>query len=238
MTRPSYFHLVWDEELEELRPALETVRDQRAKVLSDWYELYCFHFGEGRALSEHEFTEIFGAEIGSTVQDLLDHDMNRFVSDVQKVGEELARRRVPFSELVVSMHLFEESATRAFPSDVDGRLYRLFDKLSHIRIIALADSYFGSFSALAATQIAELEEEVSRLPPESRTWFRGMVGGSSAMRELYRRIDAVAPTQATVLIVGETGTGKELVARALHAGGANSRAPFVPLNCAARSPGS
>jgi DNA-binding NtrC family response regulator len=61
----------------------------------------------------------------------------------------------------------------------------------------------------------------------------GMVGNSSAMREVFDRIDKVAPTDATVLIVGESGTGKELVARALHEQSARSGAPMVTMNCAA-----
>lgn len=60
-----------------------------------------------------------------------------------------------------------------------------------------------------------------------------MIGSSSVMRELQSRIDKVAPTDATVLVLGELGTGKELVARALHAGSRRSRAPLITVNCAA-----
>ncbi|MEM1349497.1 MAG: sigma-54 dependent transcriptional regulator [Myxococcota bacterium] len=61
---------------------------------------------------------------------------------------------------------------------------------------------------------------------------RNMVGESEAMQKIFRRIDKVAPTGATVLILGQTGTGKELVARALHANSKRSRREFVPVNCA------
>jgi DNA-binding NtrC family response regulator len=64
--------------------------------------------------------------------------------------------------------------------------------------------------------------------------FREMVGGSPALRTtLERAARTLAFADATVLITGETGTGKELLARALHYGGRRATAPFVELNCAA-----
>jgi len=61
----------------------------------------------------------------------------------------------------------------------------------------------------------------------------GMVGRSPAMRMVFEAVRLVAPTDATVLILGETGTGKELVARSVHEMSARSSGPFVPVNCAA-----
>ena len=60
-----------------------------------------------------------------------------------------------------------------------------------------------------------------------------MIGSSEIMRDLQSRIDKVAPTDTTVLIEGELGTGKELAARALHAGSRRSPAPLITVNCAA-----
>ena len=61
----------------------------------------------------------------------------------------------------------------------------------------------------------------------------GMVGECRAIREVQQRILKVAPTQATVLICGETGTGKELVARAIHKASPRAEKPLVSVNCAA-----
>jgi Nif-specific regulatory protein len=60
-----------------------------------------------------------------------------------------------------------------------------------------------------------------------------MIGNSGSMREVYRQIAQVAPSSTTVLLRGETGTGKELVARAIHQKSIFSSGPFVPVNCAA-----
>lgn len=59
----------------------------------------------------------------------------------------------------------------------------------------------------------------------------GIVGGSEAMRKVYRAIGKAAATLATVLVSGESGTGKELVARAIHYMSQRASAPFVPVNC-------
>jgi transcriptional regulator with GAF, ATPase, and Fis domain len=61
----------------------------------------------------------------------------------------------------------------------------------------------------------------------------GIVGRSRAITDVIRRIELVAETRSTVLITGETGTGKELVARAVHARSAQQAMPFVKVNCAA-----
>jgi len=64
----------------------------------------------------------------------------------------------------------------------------------------------------------------------------GLVGSSPGMREVYRKIGLYSASDAAVLVTGETGTGKELVARALHRGGPRRGKPFVAVNCSAISP--
>jgi len=63
-----------------------------------------------------------------------------------------------------------------------------------------------------------------------------MIGASPPMRELFELIAKVAPTDSTVLIEGDSGTGKELVARALHAASTRNQAPLITLNCATIPP--
>jgi len=86
----------------------------------------------------------------------------------------------------------------------------------------------------AEAALAEAERERSPEPeelPETE-----MIGSSAPMVELYKMISRVAPTDATVLIEGETGTGKELIARLIHRNSKRAGQPFVPVDCGAIAP--
>ena len=81
----------------------------------------------------------------------------------------------------------------------------------------------------------QLEEENIYLKEELKQSFEEIVGESGALKEVLFKIQQVASTDATVLITGETGTGKELVARAIHSASARANRPLVKVNCAALS---
>ena len=85
---------------------------------------------------------------------------------------------------------------------------------------------------LAAAEMRESVESLRRLV-EDRYGFDRIVSHSPRMRPVFDRARAAARSDTPVLIVGETGTGKELIARAIHANGRRAARPFVPLNCAA-----
>jgi formate hydrogenlyase transcriptional activator len=79
----------------------------------------------------------------------------------------------------------------------------------------------------------ERVESVQDKDVEPEQDFEEIVGTSAALRRVQRQVEVVAPTDATVLILGETGTGKELVARAVHRLSPRRNLPFITLNCAA-----
>jgi two-component system response regulator HydG len=84
-----------------------------------------------------------------------------------------------------------------------------------------------------------LQEENERLRTRLAEWesagFEDLIGQSDAMRAVFASIEDVAQTDAPILIIGETGTGKELVARAIHARSKKAFGPFVAVNCGAMS---
>ena len=145
--------------------------------------------------------------------------------------------------------------------DVDGLqiLQKTKEELPDAEVILLT-GHFSFQSALAAGQagasmyltkpvdIGELRQSVERASTrirllrknaelnrrlDERFGFEGVIGSSPAMKKVVDRLKQVAPMNTTVLIRGENGTGKEIVARALHQNSDRKNKPFVPLNISA-----
>ncbi len=102
----------------------------------------------------------------------------------------------------------------------------------HLQLLA-ATAVVAGASLEKVRQIEWLVEENRRL--SSSDPAHEMIGESRAMKELYASISRVAPTDSTVLILGENGTGKEMTARAIHAESPRASRPFVAINCATLS---
>jgi formate hydrogenlyase transcriptional activator len=100
---------------------------------------------------------------------------------------------------------------------------------------ALAFDEIKALKEELSKENADLEKEVAYLEEEVRTEhnFGEIVGKNAALREILNKVQTVAPTDSTVLVYGETGTGKELIARALHELSPRKGRTFVKLNCAA-----
>jgi transcriptional regulator with GAF, ATPase, and Fis domain len=98
------------------------------------------------------------------------------------------------------------------------------------------EAYLRAGSVIAAgsceLKFTPFEERIEILPSDKEQ-LGEMVGKSPAMREIFGLIERIAPTDATVLIEGETGTGKDLIARTLHQLSPRSSAPFVVVDCGA-----
>jgi len=87
----------------------------------------------------------------------------------------------------------------------------------------------AALDVAAALRDRERPEE----PAGRRTSYHGIIGAATAMQELYDLLDRIAPSDSTVLIQGENGTGKELVSRAIHQASERRDRKFVVTNCSA-----
>jgi DNA-binding NtrC family response regulator len=165
---------------------------------------------------------------GSTAEQTPEVDL--LVADVNMPGQsglELCRRiagaRPEVPVVVITAFGSLETAVAAIRAGAYDYVTKPFD----IEELALALE--------RAVQHRELRQEVQRLRHvvADAHRFEDILGESPLVKRVFERIEAVAGSDVTVLITGETGTGKELVARALHARSARRQGPFVPVNCAA-----
>jgi len=119
------------------------------------------------------------------------------------------------------------------------RLTRLEESFEHdlrmLTIIASAIAQAVSLRQSAHERITALRVENERLQEQIRNHFKpaNMIGNSGAIQSVYNHIEQVANSNTTVLIRGESGVGKELIAQALHKGSPRSLRSFVKVNCAA-----
>ncbi|MBP8605767.1 MAG: nif-specific transcriptional activator NifA [Phycisphaerae bacterium] len=121
---------------------------------------------------------------------------------------------------------------------VDRKVRPADDFDAHVRlleVIATMVAQAVKLNKLVESDRRELKDENERLLRELKTRFNihNMVGTSGAMQEVYRLIEQVANSNATVLIRGESGTGKDLVAHAIHYNSYRSAKPFIKVNCTA-----
>ena len=94
-------------------------------------------------------------------------------------------------------------------------------------VLAFSEPHRASYSAVNLSACGEVNIDSDECA------FPGIVGQNSGLRNVLQLVEMVAATNATVLLLGETGTGKELIARAIHERGKRQKQSFVTLNCAA-----
>ena len=149
------------------------------------------------------------------------------MSDVDGLGIlAKAKQELPEAEVILMTgHGTVPSAVAAMQQGAFNYLLKPLD-LAQLRAIAE--------KAAESSRLRRANVELQRRLDE-RFGFKGVVGDSPQMRQVIERLKRIAPTNASVLIQGETGTGKELVAQAIHHNSPHKNRPFVGLNCAALS---
>ncbi|HET6611935.1 MAG TPA: sigma 54-interacting transcriptional regulator [Kofleriaceae bacterium] len=108
-----------------------------------------------------------------------------------------------------------------------------------INKVRVREAYLGPGSVItvggAQIKFNARDENVA-IVPSNQTRLAGIVGGNARMREIYAIIDKIAPTATTVVIEGETGTGKEVVAQAIHSLSPRAKGPLMVFDCGAVPP--
>ena len=122
----------------------------------------------------------------------------------------------------------------------DGESYRLIDEgstngsfVGKLRVFDALLYHNCEFSVGGTRLRFQLRREEAPIDPRRESHYGELIGAAPAMRKLYGFLDRVAPTDLSLVIEGETGTGKELVARALHQRSQRASAPLVVCDCSA-----
>src|SRR5215470_12173287 len=115
--------------------------------------------------------------------------------------------------------------------DSNGSIVRWYVLLTDIEDLKRAEAELGALKDQLYKENLALRDEI-----DSASMFEEIVGASPTLKAVLSRIAKVAPTDSTVFISGETGTGKELIARAVHKRSKRSGRAFVSVNCAALAP--
>jgi two-component system response regulator HydG len=135
-----------------------------------------------------------------------------------------ARQHLPDAEVVViTGHGDVKTAVEAIKQGAANYLTKPVD-IAELRAIVAR--------AADRLRLAQANRDLHR-QLEERFGFEGVVGNSSRMQTVIAKLKAIAPTSATILIQGETGTGKGLVAKAIHTNSPRKNKPFVAMNCTA-----
>ncbi len=135
-----------------------------------------------------------------------------------------ARAEAPEAEVVmITGHGDVKTAVEAIKQGAANYLTKPVD-MAELRAIVE--------KAAERVRVNQANRELKRQLDE-KFGFEGVVGNSAGMQKVLQRLRAAAPTDATVLILGENGTGKELVAKALHNNSSRKHKPFTALNCTA-----
>lgn len=181
-----------------------------------------------KLLERHDYAV---SEAGAVNEALDRYDLGSFdliISDLRLPGvpgTDLIKHADDVPVLIMTSYASLRSAVDSMKAGAVDYIAKPFDH----------DEMLEAVSAIIATHSPQNRPQNQRVNHSKRglPHLGGMIGNCKAMLELYDHISKVAPTNSTVLVHGETGTGKELVAKAIHVHSDRTEKPFISINCAA-----
>ena len=159
----------------------------------------------------------------ATVADLILTDLRLPGMDGLQLMAELHTRGISAAVVVMTAHGSVEAAVEAMKRGASDFLQKPFS-LDHLTTV---------IQRVMAVQSLRNENVRLREQLDQRYQFDNIIGRSAAMREIFNTVERVAPTRATVLLAGESGVGKDMIARAIHQHSPRRNHPFVKINCTA-----
>lgn len=177
-----------------------------------------------KLLTRNKYDVVESGSVADATKQKID-TFDLIVSDLRlpgAPGTDLIRLAGDIPVLIMTSYASLRSAVDSMRMGAVDYIAKPFD---HDEMIAAVKRALGK-----STKPAQLTPKKSN---EKDTPIEGMIGSSAVMREVYSKIHKVAPTSATVLVLGETGTGKELVANAIHTESPRKGKSLISVNCAA-----
>lgn len=159
----------------------------------------------------------------ATVANLVITDLRLPGMDGLQFMHQLQARGIQAAVIVITAHGSVEAAVEAMKLGAADFLQKPFS-LAHLTTIV---------QKVMAVQSLRAENQRLREELDQRYQFGNIIGRSAAMREIFHTVERVAPTRATVLLAGESGVGKDMIARAIHQHSPRKNHAFVKINCTA-----
>jgi two-component system NtrC family response regulator len=184
----------------------------------------------GAVLEEEGFETLTAASGHEALRRLEEADVDIVLTDMKMPGmdgiellEEIKKQDQDLPVIMMTAYGTVDKAVEAMQKGAYSYILKPFDNK---RLVLYVNKAVSMYRVVKDNR--RLREDVS-----SRYRFDNIIGKSKAMQEVFRTIRKIAPATATVLIEGENGTGKELVARSIHFNGSRRNKPFIAVNCSA-----
>jgi DNA-binding NtrC family response regulator len=215
---------------------------REAEVAARWEGLYAGEFGPAAYFPPEEFRAQAESEVRKILGALLTGQLSSLATWFRQRGCDLHDAAVPFEEISRSIQMFESSVLACLDDRCRARddllgLVGALSRLNQERLILLIETYHLRCKWRWERREAKVLCSLARREGDAgnRDRLGPLVGESAPMQRLYEQIHLAATGRDTVLLVGETGTGKDLAARTIHSISGDPAGTFVPVNCAAMS---